>query len=172
MIAKNSSVTKCKIITWTKSLMNKLWCWWYGRKIGGLPGKVDKAALEWEMSLVAGKAVNQINSTHYSLPKKCPRVSTFCRNFDSANFLMVPRRADWLWGDEVLPWFMREVKRGNLWLICFQLREDFLNFHPGFHFEYWPRLQVGSFEMWFGMSRESEMKAIFKEAMTSYLQQF
>ena len=159
MIAKNSSVTKYKIISWTKSLMNNLWwCWWYGRKIVDLPGKVDKAVLEWEMSLVAGKAVNQINSTHYSLPKKWPRVSLFCRNFDSANFLMVPGRAHWLWGDDVLPWYMGEVKRGNLWLICFQLGEDFLNFHPGFHFEYWPRLQLASLEMWFGMSRESERK--------------
>ena len=163
MIAKNSSVTKCKIISWTKSLMNNLWwCWWYGKKIVALPGKVDKAVREWEMSLVAGKAVNQksIKSIPPIIvsPRKWPRVSLFSRNFYSANFLMVPGRAHWLWGDDVLPWYMGEVKRGNLWLICFQLREDFLNFHPGFHFEYWPRLQSASLEMWFGMSRESERK--------------
>ena len=87
MIAKNSSVTKCKIISWTKSLMNNLWwCWWYGRKIVDLPGKVDKAVLEWEMSLVAGKAVNQINSIHYSLPKKMTSCVAFLSEFRFGQF--------------------------------------------------------------------------------------
>ena len=79
------------------SLMMELWCWRYGMKIGGLTGKVDKVywypALEWEMSLVAGKAVNQINSSYYSVPQKCPCVRLFCQVFNSDNFLMVPSRA-------------------------------------------------------------------------------
>ena len=107
------------------SLMMELWCWRYGMKIGGLTGKVDKVywypALEWEMSLVAGKAVNQINSSYYSVPQKCPCVRLFCQVFNSDNFLMVPSRAHVRrWSFTLI--YEKPVKPGNLWLICFQSR--------------------------------------------------
>ena len=134
------------------SLMMELWCWRYGMKIGGLTGKVDKVywypALEWEMSLVAGKAVNQINSSYYSVPQKCPCVRLFCQVFNSDNFLMVPSRA------HVRRWSFTLIyekgKTGKSLTDLFPV-EDFLNFPPGFHFEYWSRFRLTTrTEMWFG----------------------
>ena len=129
--------------------MMKLGCCWYGTKIGGLTGRLTSSigglAAEWEMSLVAGKAVNQINSTHYSRPeKKCPRVSipTIFRWFP------VVHGGSKRWRFTVIYGGSKTRKSISERFVSTGRSPQFSS-----HFEYWPRLQPASLEMWFESRR-------------------